>query len=192
MKPRLGIVIASTRVNRAGEPVAAWVIEKARAHGGFEVEVLDLRAIALPMLDEPNHPRLQNYTREETKAWSATIAALDAFVFVTPEYNHSSPPALLNALDHLFFEWHYKPVGMVSYGGVSGGLRSVQMTKLTLAALKMVPILEAVPLTFFAQLIDKTSGALVPGEANEKAAALMLDELVRWQSALQVLRPAKP
>lgn len=188
MKPRLGIVIASTRVNRGGEPVAAWVVEQARAHGAFEVEVLDLRRIALPMLDEPNHPRLQKYTREETKAWGATVAAVDAFVFVTPEYNHGTPPALANALDHLFFEWQYKPVGFVSYGGVSGGLRSVQMTKLMMASLKMVPMVEAVPLPFYAQLIDKASGAFTPGEANEKAANAMLDELVRWQSALRVLR----
>jgi NAD(P)H-dependent FMN reductase len=191
VKPRLGIVIASTRANRGGEPVAAWAIEKARAHGGFEVEVLDLREIALPMYDEPNHPRLKQYTREETKAWSATIAALDAFVFVTPEYNHTPAPALVNALDYLLFEWQYKPVGFVSYGGVSGGLRAGQMTKPMLAALKMVPIVEAVPLTFFAQLVDKASGKLVPGEANEKAAGMMLDELVRWESALRVLRPAK-
>lgn len=191
MKPRLGIVIASTRANRGGEPVAAWAVEKAKAHGGFDVAVLDLRDIALPMFDEPNHPRLQQYVRDETRAWSATIASLDAFVFVTPEYNHATPPALVNALDYLFVEWHYKPVGFISYGGVSGGLRSVQMTKPILAALKMVPIVEAVPLTFYAQMVDKTTGQLNPGDGNEKAANAMLDELVRWESALKVLRPAR-
>ncbi len=191
MKPKLGIVIASTRINRGGEPVAAWIVAKARAHGAFEVEVLDLRTIALPMYDEPNHPRLQQYTRDETKAWSATVAACDAFVFVTPEYNHSTAPALVNALDYLFFEWHHKPVGFVSYGGVSGGLRAVQATKPILTALKMVPIVDAVPLPLYAQLVDKASGSLVPGEANEKAAGAMLDELGRWESALKTLRPAR-
>lgn len=188
---RLGIVIASTREGRAGEAVANWVIEQARAHGGFDVEVLDLKAIGLPMFSEPNHPRFAQYTLESTKRWSATIAALDAFVFVSPEYNHGTPPALANALDHLFSEWHYKPVGLVSYGGVSAGLRSAQSTKLLLSALKMVPLVEAVALPFFAQHIDKTTGVFTGGEANDKAAKVMLDELVRWETALRTLRPAK-
>lgn len=188
MKPRLGIVIASVRVNRGGDAVAAWIVEKARAHGGFDVDLLDLRAIALPMFDEPHHPRLQQYTRDETKAWSATIAALDAFVIVTAEYNHAAPPALVNALDCLLAEWQYKPVGLVSYGGVSGGLRAVQTIKPILAALKMIPLVEAVPLPFYAQMIDKATGVLSPGEVNEKAADAMLGELVRWESALRVLR----
>lgn len=190
MKPRLGIVIASVRVNRGGEPVAAWVVDRARAHGGFDVEVLDLREIALPMFDEPNHPRLRQYTREETKQWSARVAALDAFVIVTAEYNHAAPPALVNALDYLLHEWQHKPVGLVSYGGVSGGLRAVQMLKPILAALKMVPMVEAVPLPFYAQMVDKTSGAFLPGDANEKAAAAMLSELARWDQALRALRSA--
>lgn len=189
MKPKLGIVIASVRQHRVGEPIKTWFVEKATAHGGFEVDVIDLKEVALPMFDEPHHPRLRNYTRDETKAWSARISAVDAFVFVTPEYNHAAPPALVNAIDYLFWEWQYKPVGLISYGGVSGGLRSVQVIKGMLAALKMVPMVEAVPLPLFMQMIDKASGVFSPGETNEKAAAAMLDELVRWESALRVLRP---
>ena len=94
MKPRLGVIIASTRENRAGGAVADWIVEKARVHGGFDVEVLDLKEIGLPMLSEPNHPRFKQYTLDSTKRWSATVAALDAFVVVTPEYNHGTPPAL--------------------------------------------------------------------------------------------------
>jgi NAD(P)H-dependent FMN reductase len=189
VKPRLGVIIASTRENRAGGAVADWIVEKARVHGGFDVEVLDLKEIGLPMLSEPNHPRFKQYTLDSTKRWSATVAALDAFVLVTPEYNHGTPPALANALDHLFFEWHYKPVGLVSYGGVSAGLRGIQSTKLILVAMKMVPLMESVPLPLFSQMIDKTTGRFVPGEARDKAAETMLDELVRWESALKVLRP---
>lgn len=190
MKPRLGIIIASTREKRAGEPVAAWATGLARTHEGFVVEVLDLKAINLPMFDEPNHPRLRQYVGDAARAWSATIAALDAFVLVTPEYNHGSPPALVNALDYLFSEWHYKPAGFVSYGGISGGLRSVQMTKPILAALKMVPIVEAVTLPMFTQHVNKETGVFAPGEVSAKALVAMLDELVRWTSALRVLRPA--
>jgi NAD(P)H-dependent FMN reductase len=191
VKPRLGIVIASVRVNRGGEAVAAWMTERAVAHGGFETEVVDLKQVALPLMAEPNHPRLQQYTRDDTKAWSRTVSALDAFVFVTPEYNHGTPPALSNAIDYLFVEWQYKPVGFVSYGGVSAGLRAVQMTKPMLACLKMVPMVEAVPLPFYAQMVNQESRKFVPGEAKDKAAAAMLDELIRWESALKVLRPAR-
>lgn len=190
MKPRLGIIVASTREKRAGEAVAVWATGLAHAHGGFEIEVLDLKAINLPMFDEPNHPRLRQYVGDAAKAWSATVAALDAFVLVTPEYNHGAPPALVNALDYLFFEWQYKPVGFVSYGGVSGGLRSVQMTKPILCALKMIPVVEAVTLPMFAQHLNKETGIFAPGDASDKAAGAMLDELVRWTSALRVLRSA--
>lgn len=120
--PRLGVVITSAREGRVGAPVAEWFMERARQHGGFEVELVDLEAVNLPMLSEPNHPRLKKHTQETIKAWSATVEGFDAFVFVTPEYNFSSPPALVNALDHLYPEWSYKAVGCVSYGGVSGGL----------------------------------------------------------------------
>lgn len=189
VQPRLGIVIASTREGRAGQAVAEWFTGVARAHGGFEVEVIDLKAVNLPMLEERNHPRFGKYEQPGTIAWSRTVAALDAFVFVTPEYNHSAPPALVNALDHLFAEWHYKPLGFVSYGGISAGLRSVQAAKPIVASLKLVPIVEGVPIPFFAQLIDKDTGVFNGGEANAKSAAVMLDELVRWEAALRTLRP---
>jgi NAD(P)H-dependent FMN reductase len=190
VKPRLGIIIGSVREQRGGDAVARWFVEQVRAHAGFDIEVLDLKAIDLPLMNEPAHPRLRQYTHEATRRWSATVAALDAFVLVTPEYNHGTPPAIVNALDYLLTEWQYKPVGFASYGGVSGGLRSVQMTKPILAALKMVPVVEAVVLPMYAQQINKETGAFTPGEAADKAAATMLSELVRWESALRVLRPA--
>ena len=186
--PRLGVVIASTREGRAGLPIANWFIGLARQQGAFEVSVANLKAIALPLLEEPNHPREQKYTDERTKAWSALIAALDAFVFVTPEYNFSTPPALINALDHLYLEWNYKAAGFVSYGGVSGGLQSVQMTKLLLTTLKIVPIYEAVAIPFYSRQLDSKEGLFTPTESQEKAAKVMLDELLRWTSALEVLR----
>src|SRR5262245_52724626 len=121
---KLDVIIASTRPERAGLPIANWFIEHAQKHGRFEVVRADLKEINLPLLDEPKHPRLQQYEREHTRRWSATVKAADAFVIVTPEYNFSSPPALVNALDYLYTEWNYKPAGFVSYGGASGGMRS--------------------------------------------------------------------
>jgi NAD(P)H-dependent FMN reductase len=183
---RLGVVIASTREGRIGAPVAGWFIERARAHAGFAVELVDLKAVNLPVLSEPNHPRLKKYTQETTHAWSATVESLDAFVFVSPEYNYGTPPALVNALDHLYGEWNYKAAGLVTYGGISGGLRAAQMTKLLLTTFKVVPIVEAVTIPFVAKHV--ADGVFTPDETHDKSAKGMLDELVRWTSALRVLR----
>jgi NAD(P)H-dependent FMN reductase len=111
-------------------PIGQWVRDRAVAHGGFEVELVDLAEINLPFLDEPGHPRLGQYTKPHTKDWSARVDAADAFVFVTPEYNYGMPGSLKNAIDYLHREWAYKPVGFVSYGGIAAGTRAVQMTKL--------------------------------------------------------------
>ena len=114
--------------------------ERAREHGGFELEVADLAEVTLPLLDEPNHPRLRQYTREHTHAWSATVDVADAVVLVTSEYNYGYPAALKNAIDYLHHEWRYKPVGFVSYGGVAAGTRAVQQLKQVVTALRMMPV----------------------------------------------------
>ena len=186
---QLHIIIVSTRPGRAGLPVADWFVAQARRHGKFAIEVIDLAKVGLPLFDEPRHPRLRQYEHEHTKAWSRTIDRADAFVFVTPEYNYGAPPSLVNALDFLVHEWAYKPVAFVSYGGVSGGTRSVQMAKQIVTALKMVPMFEAVVLPFFAQQIDKGTGVFAPPKIQDDAAATMLDELLKWAMALKVMRP---
>jgi NAD(P)H-dependent FMN reductase len=184
--PKLLIVVVSTRDGRAGIPVASWFADRARKHGGFDVDLADLREVALPLFDEPRHPRLKQYEHSHTKRWSEKVAAADAFVFVTPEYNYGVPPSLINALDFLSAEWAYKAAGFVSYGGVSGGTRAVQMAKLVMTSLKLVPLPEAVTVPFFNKLID--SAGVFDGAAQEAAAKTMLDELVRWTGALAVLR----
>jgi len=115
-KPNLRIIVASTRPTRVGGAVGEWVRAMAEAHGKFAVHVTDIRALDLPLMDEPHHPRQQNYTKDHTKAWSADVASADAFVFVMPEYNFSFTAPLKNALDYLQKEWMHKPVGIVSYG----------------------------------------------------------------------------
>src|SRR6476646_7299425 len=120
------VFVVSTRKGRSGAAIARWFVERAKQHRKFDGELIDLQAVNLPLVDEPNHPRLRQYQHAHTKAWSATVARADAYVFVTPEYNFSAPPSLINALDYLYSEWHYKAVAFVSYGGVSGGTRSVQ------------------------------------------------------------------
>ena len=186
--PQLGIILGSVREHRACLPIANWFSALAKQHGGFDTTLLDLKTIALPVLCEPQHPRLQQYTQESTKSWSAQIAKMDAFVIVTPEYNFGAPPALVNALDHLYVEWNYKAAGIVSYGGVSAGTRGAEMTKQILTAMKMVPLVEAVAIPFFAQLMDQDRKTFKGSEPLEKSATGMLNELVRWTAALTAMR----
>src|SRR3954470_152784 len=127
--PRLMILIASTRPGRVGLPVAEWFRGRVETHGAFEVDGADMADIDLPFMDEPNHPRLQRYEHQHTKDWSARVAAADAFVFVTPEYNHSFNAPLKNALDFLHSEWIGKPAGFVTYGGIAAGTRALQALK---------------------------------------------------------------
>lgn len=183
---KLSVVIGSTRPGRVGLPIGQWFFERAVSHGKFEVQLVDLKEVNLPLLDEAKHPRLGQYEHEHTKAWSKLVKESDAFVFVTPEYNFSAPPALLNALDFLYHEWAYKPAGFVSYGGQSGGIRAVQMLKQPLISMKVVGLPEAVVIPFFSQFMD--AGAFKATEALEKMAATLLDELARWAPALAVLR----
>jgi NAD(P)H-dependent FMN reductase len=186
MSLQLAVVAASTRPGRVGIHVANWFQEVAEAHPAFESRLVDLAEVALPLYDEPRHPRLKQYEHAHTRRWSSIVEAADAFVFVAPEYNHYPAPALLNALDFVFQEWAYKPAGFVSYGGVSGGLRAVQATKPVLAALKVVPMVEAVVVPFVAnQLKD---GVFTPNEVQQKAAPELLAELARWAEALKPLR----
>jgi NAD(P)H-dependent FMN reductase len=187
MLPKLLVIIASTRPGRVGLPVGRWLDGQARSHGAFEVELADLLEIGLPFMDEPNHPRMAQYTHQHTKDWSATVKAADAFVFVMPEYNYSLTAPLKNAIDFLHNEWQYKPVGFVSYGGVSGGTRAVQMVKQVVTTLKMTPLPEAVAIPFVAKFIDD-EGDFAPGEVAEQSASAMLDELARVSAALAVLR----
>ncbi len=188
--PSLLIVIASTRPGRAGAPISAWVQERTVAHGGFHVTVADLAVINLPFLDEPHHPRLHNYIHQHTKDWSAQVTAADAFVFVTPEYNYGINAPLKNAIDFLNQEWQYKPVGFVSYGGISGGTRAVQMTKQVVTTLKMMPLSEAVAIPFFNQHLD-AEGHFQATPSMDTALTTMLDELARVTPALQTLRVAR-
>lgn len=184
----LQVIVASTRDERKGPAVAEWFMGQARNHGKFSVELIDLREVNLPLFDEPRHPRLRQYEHEHTKRWSESVQRADAFVFVTPEYNFGTPPSLLNALDYLVLEWAYKPAAFVSYGGVSAGLRGVQMSRQVVGALRMIPVVEAVSIPFFTQHLDAETGLFDPGEVQEKAAAGMLNELHKLSEALKPLR----
>ncbi len=182
----LKVIIASTRPGRAGLPIGTWAAESAVRHGGFDhVEVLDLAEINLPLLDEPHHPRLRQYTQPHTLAWSQDVESADAFVIVLPEYNYSFPASIKNALDYLVHEWAYKPVGMVSYGGAAGGMRSANALRPVLSVLKMVPVTEAVAIPFMMQQIS--DGVFRPNDINEQAMDVMMAELVKMADVLAPL-----
>lgn len=186
MALKLHIIIGSTRPGRVGPSIARWFEGYAQRHGGFEPVLIDLVDFNLPLFDEPKHPRMQQYEHEHTKRWSQSVAAADAYVFVTPEYNYSTSPALLNALDYLVVEWGYKPAGVVSYGGVSGGLRGAQHLKQTVATLKMVTPPEGVGIPNFGSHLKDS--AFVSNDLIDLSAKTMLDELGRWATALKPMR----
>jgi NAD(P)H-dependent FMN reductase len=173
----LQVVIASTRPGRAGEPIGRWFVGQCRHDERFSVEITDLAELALPLMDEPNLPRTRQYIHEHTRSWSRTVDAADCFVFVMPEYNHGFCAGLKNAIDYLHEEWAGKPVGFVSYGGMSGGMRAVQLLKPVLTCLRMLPVTDQVALANYAQYMR--DGRFEPGADAGLACRTMLDELYR-------------
>ncbi|KAA2312960.1 NADPH-dependent oxidoreductase [Pseudooceanicola sediminis] len=186
MTLKLKVITGSTRPGRVGPTVAKWAVQAAEANGKFEVEAVDLADMNLPLLDEANHPAMQKYEHEHTKRWSAIIGDADAFVFVTPEYDFFAPAALVNAVQVLLKEWKYKPAGVVSYGGISGGLRSAQVLRGLLGNVGAVAIPQGVPLPLFSQYISD-DGTFTPNEKVTEGAEAMFDELARWAGALKPL-----
>ncbi|CAN5324418.1 NAD(P)H-dependent oxidoreductase [soil metagenome] len=183
---KLMIVLSSVRPVRTGEPVTEWVRNSAEATGDFEIDLVDLRELALPFMDEPNHPMKKQYTKPYTIAWSERVDAADAFIFVTPEYNHSFSPALKNAIDYLNLEWWRKPYGVVSYGGVSGGTRGVTAIEPVFSALGLIRTGAFVELPFAAsQVVD---GVFTPSEKDTAIIGHQLTDLADLAEGLKPLR----
>jgi NAD(P)H-dependent FMN reductase len=182
----LKIITASTRPERKGIYISHWVIEALQSNPSFQVEHLDLNEINLPFLDEPHHPRFQNYTKQHTKEWSSKISEGEAFIFVIPEYNYGYTAPLKNAIDFLFKEWAYKTAGIVSYGGLAGGTRATQMFKQVLTTLKVVPVTESLPIPFFASHIK--DGVFVPTEVLNNGLNEMFQEMIKVDKGLRVIR----
>jgi NAD(P)H-dependent FMN reductase len=185
---KLMIIVGSVRPGRAGLPIAEWVREQADKRGGFEIDFVDLAELALPLMDEAIHPRLHQYTKPHTIAWSARVEAADAFIFVTPEYNYSFSPALKNALDYLNREWWRKPVGFVSYGGASSGTRGAAALMPVLAVLGLVRVGANVELTFGPGRVK--DGVFHPDEKETAILEKELDEVASLAEGLKALRVA--
>ncbi|WP_127753688.1 MULTISPECIES: NAD(P)H-dependent oxidoreductase [unclassified Devosia] len=190
MALQLKIIIASTRPGRVGPTVARWVEDFAREQGKFDIELVDLAEVGLPLFDEPKHPMLQQYEHEHTKRWSKTVGEGDAFVFVTPEYDYFPPASVVNAIQYLSKEWTGKPAGIVSYGGVSAGLRASQVLRQLLSNLNVVALSQSVPIPFTANFLGE-DGVFRPNEPMVQGAGLMFNELHKWAVGLKNMREAQ-
>lgn len=182
---KVAIIIGSTRPGRNGEAVGRWVYELARKRSGMEFELIDLADVDLPLLDEPVPPSLHQYSKDHTKEWAATIGSFDAFVFVTPEYNHGIPGALKNAIDFLYAEWNNKVAGFVSYGSALGA-RAAEHLRLVMAELQVATVREQVLLSLYTDFKNMTEFA--PAALHEEKLNSMLDQLVSWGEAFRQIR----
>ena len=182
---KVGIITGSTRPNRKSRDVANWALEIARKRSDAEYELVDIKDFELPLLDEPMPPSMGRYQQPHTKRWAAKIASLDAFVFVSPEYNHGIPAALKNAIDFLFAEWKDKAAGFVSYGA-AGGARAVEQLRLVLAEVHVATVRAQVLLSMMTDFENFTT--FKPASHHEKAVGTVLDQVVAWAGALKQLR----
>lgn len=186
----IGIIIGSNRPGRNGIKIANWLTSHLDTLGTFEYEVLDLASINLPFMDEPMPPMMAagNYQNDHTKVWSQTIAKHDGYIVITPEYNHSYPAVLKNAIDYLYGEWASKPVGFVGYG-VSGGTRAVEHLIPVFTQLNAVPLGGQVNIPLFNQLNEK--GEFVANEQNEQAVTALAAKVATYATALAETRTIK-
>ena len=183
---RIAIVTGSTRPGRNNQAVAEWVYHLSKERKDAEFELVDISHYNLPLLDEPMPPASGQYSHQHTKAWSEKIASFDAYVFVTPEYNHSISGALKNVIDYLYREWNNKAAGFVSYGGHSGGARGVEHLRLILAEVMVATIRAQVMLSLFTDF--ENFKTFRPNPQHEKEVHAMLDQLVAWGNALKGVR----
>lgn len=182
---KVAIITGSTRPGRKSEAVARWVFDVAAKRSDATFEVVDIEAFELPLLDEAAPPIMNKYEKPHTKAWAAKIAAFDAFVFVTPEYNHSTSGALKNAIDFLYREWNDKAAGFVGYGG-QGGTRAVEHLRQVMGELKVADVRSQVALSLHTDF--ENFSTLKPRPQQEAAVNAMLDDLVSWSAAMQTVR----
>jgi NAD(P)H-dependent FMN reductase len=182
---KIAVILGSTRPGRNGEAVAKWVYEIARKRPDAEVELIDLKEVNLPLLDEPVPPSMGQYSKPHTKAWAARIDSFDGFVFVTPEYNHGTSAALKNAIDFLYKEWNNKAAGFVSYGS-AGGARAVEHLRLVMGELQVADVRAQVLLSLFSDF--ENFSVFKPHARHEASVHAMLDQVIAWSGALQPLR----
>jgi NAD(P)H-dependent FMN reductase len=184
---KVAIVTGSTRPGRNNEAVARWVYGLSKQRKDAEFELVDIADYGLPLLDEPVPPSLGQYANDHTKKWAAKIGSFDAYVFVTPEYNHGISGALKNAIDYLYREWNHKAAGFVSYGS-AGGARAVEHLRLVMAELMVATVRAQVMLSLFTDF--ENFSTFKPDPRHERSFHTLLDQLIAWGRALKTVRSA--
>ena len=187
-KPKIGIVIGSTREGRFADKPANWIYEIARARGDIEVELIDLRDFPLPFFDEPASPAWAPSRSEIAQKWQKKVASFDGFVFTAAEYNRGPTAVLKNAIDYAYTEWNKKAVGFVGYGGV-GGARAVEQLRLIAIETQMAPVRSGVHIAW-ADMLSVMQGQKKLEELDhlKQSADDMLNQLVWWTRALVAAR----
>lgn len=184
---KLKVIAGSSRPGRFNIQPATWVAELAKKRNDVEVELVDLQEVNLPFLDEANPALMHKYEKEHTKKWAEKIGEADAYIMVTPEYNHSYAPVLKNAIDYLQYEWNNKPVAFVSYGSIAGGARAVEHLRGVAAEMRLFDIKEAIYLPNYWENLDK-EGKYQFNDRHEKTAEGMLDTLLFWAETMKEAR----
>lgn len=182
---KIAIIIGSTRPGRNSEAVALWVKEIAQKRSDADFELVDIKDYNLPIYDEPVPPSIHQYMFPHTKVWSEKIKSFDAYIFVTPEYNHSLPGSLKNAIDYLYTEWNNKAAGFVSYGA-TGGVRAVEQLRLIMGELQVADVRAQVALSLFTDF--ENYNLFKPASLHEEYLNKMIDQVIAWGTALIPLR----
>jgi NAD(P)H-dependent FMN reductase len=185
---KVAVILGSTRPGRNGEAVAKWIYEIAQKRSDANFELVDILDYELPLLDEPIPPSMGQYKHPHTKKWSAKIDSFDAYVFVTPEYNHGTSAALKNAIDYLYKEWNNKAAGFVAYGS-AGGTRAVEHLRLVMGELQVADVRTQVSLSLFHDFENFSS--FKPNPHHEHSVNVMLDQVIIWGNALKNVRESK-
>lgn len=186
---KIAVILGSIRGIRRGGRVAKWLMSQLSNYKNIEVELLDLLDYPLPFFNEENSPEglKGNYTNEVAKKWAAKVGEADAFILITPEYNHGTSAVLKNALDWVYCEWNKKPVAFVSYApGAGAGIRAVEQLRQNVIELQMAPMDKALHLSQVLETIDE-QGNLLQGHADEQLVKVV-DELLWWAWALKIAR----
>jgi NAD(P)H-dependent FMN reductase len=186
---KVGIIVGSTRPGRHADVVANWVLENAKKRTDAQFEIVDIKDFNLPLLDEPVPPSMGMYSQPHTKAWAQKVASFDAYIFVTPEYNHAPSAALKNAIDFVYAEWNNKAAGFVSYGASSSGGRAVEHLRMVMGELQVADVRAQVLLSLYTDF--ENFSAFKPNPIHEASLATMLDQVTAWGGAMKTVRGQK-
>ena len=182
----IAIIPGTSRPQALNPQIVNWVEQQLASNGDVRAEVVDFGSFDLPLLDEVIPAGAKMYANDHTKAWGAKLEEFDAFIFVTPEYNHSISGSLKNALDFVATEFNHKVAGIVNYGA-DNGVRAAEHLRHILANYKLAVVRDQASFSIFTDVAD---GTFAPTEVSTAPFASMVDDIVAWGEALKSVREA--